>query len=348
MEVQEQCTTSARSFEHLNAYERGIIKALLGEKRSIRYIARQLGRHPSTISREIKRGTVKQRRSDLTEYEAYYPETGQAVYEKNRSACVKQFKVAEAAEFLEFAETKMLEEKWSPDAIVGYCRQCQEWQQQVIVSTKTLYNYIDQGLLRIRNIDLPLKVRRRPGKRTAKQRKRVLGASIDERPEEINSREEFGHWEIDTVAGKRSGDGVLLTMTERKTRAEIIIPLAAKTSISVIDALKQVEEQFGDLFPKVFKTFTADNGSEFAELDAFLKSHNTSVYFAHPYSSFERGTNERHNGLIRRFIPKGTSIAALAASVIQRIQNWCNHLPRKILGYKTPQQCFDEELAQIS
>ncbi|SDF26445.1 IS30 family transposase, partial [Sporolituus thermophilus] len=91
-----------------------------------------------------------------------------------------------------------------------------------------------------------------------------------------------------------------------------------------------------------------DNGSEFAELDAFLKSHNTSVYFAHPYSSFERGTNERHNGLIRRFIPKGTSIAALAASVIQRIQNWCNHLPRKILGYKTPQQCFDEELAQIS
>ncbi|SDF46693.1 helix-turn-helix domain-containing protein, partial [Sporolituus thermophilus] len=78
MEVQEQCTTSARSFEHLNAYERGIIKALLGEKRSIRYIARQLGRHPSTISREIKRGTVKQRRSDLTEYEAYYPETGQA------------------------------------------------------------------------------------------------------------------------------------------------------------------------------------------------------------------------------------------------------------------------------
>lgn len=228
MEVQEQCTTSRQSFEHLNAHERGMIKALLGEKRSIHYIARQLGRHPSTILREIRRGTVKQRRSDLTEYEAYYPETGQAVYEKNRSACVKQFTVTKAAAFLEFAETKMLEEKWSPDAIVGYCRQCPEWQQQVIVSTKTLYNYIDQGLLRIRNIDLPLKVRRRPGKRTAKQRKRVLGASIDERPEEINSREEFGHWEIDTVAGKRSGDGVLLTMTERKTRAEIIIPLPPK------------------------------------------------------------------------------------------------------------------------
>lgn len=348
MEVQEQHTTSARSFKHINKYERGIIKGLLAEQRSIRYIARQLNRHPSTIMREIRRGTVKQRRSDLTEYEAYYPETGQAVYEKNRSACVKQFKGAQASEFLEFAETKMLEKKWSPDAIVGYCQQCQEWQQQVTVSTKTLYNYIDQGLLRIRNIDLPLKVRRKQGKRTAKQRKRVFGTSIDERPEKINSREEFGHWEIDTVVGKRSGDGVLLTMTERKTRAEIIIPLAAKTTISVIDALKQVEEQFGDLFPKVFKTFTADNGSEFAELDAFLKSHSTGVYFAHPYSSFERGTNERHNGLIRRFIPKGTSITALDASVIQRVQTWCNHLPRKILGYKTPQQCFDEELAQIS
>ncbi|XEQ94318.1 IS30 family transposase ISTki1 [Sporomusa carbonis] len=229
MEVQEQCTTSARSFEHLSEYEHGMIKALLDEKRSIRYIARQLGRHPSTILREIRRGTVKQLRSDLTEFKAYYPETGQAIYKRNRSACVKPFKVAEAANFLEFAENKMIEEKWSPDAIVGYCRHHQEWQQQIILSTKTLYNYIDQGLLRVRNIDLPLKVRRRPNKRTAKQCKRVRGTSIDERPEEINIREEFGHWEIDTITGKRSGDGVLLTMTERKTRAEIIIPLAAKT-----------------------------------------------------------------------------------------------------------------------
>lgn len=310
MEVQEKCTTTARSFTHLNEYERGKIKALLDEKRSIRYITQQLGRHPSKILRKIKRGTTKQRRTDLTEYETYYPETGQAVYEKNRSACVKPFKVAKATEFLEFAEAKMLKEKWSPDAIVGYCRQRQEWQHQVIVSTKTLYNYIDQRLLRVRNIDLPLKVRRRPGKRVAKERKRVLGASIDERPEVINDREELGHWEIDTVIGKLSGDGALLTMTERKTRTEIIIPLAGKTSSSVMDALKKIEDQFGDVFPKVFKTFTADNGSEFA------KSRNSSVYFAHPYSSFERGTNERHNGLIRRFIPKGTSIAALAASVI--------------------------------
>jgi len=324
-----------------------MIKAFLNENRSMSYIAKQLGRHVSTITREVKRGTVKQRRSDLTEYEEYFPETGEAVYKKNRSASVKRPKIAEAAKFLGFAETKILIEKWSPDAVVGYCRQCSDWQKQTIVSTKTIYNYIDQGLLSVHNIDLPLKVRRKPKKKAVKQHKRVLGNSIDNRPEEINTREDFGHWEIDTVIGKRSGDAALLTITERKTRAEIIIPLAAKDSSCVIDAIKQLEEQFGELFPKVFKTITADNGSEFAELGTYLKKHNISVYFAHPYSSFERGTNERHNGLIRRFIPKGINIATLAISAIKRVQKWCNNLPRKILGYRTPQQCFDEELAKI-
>lgn len=348
MGVQEQHTTSRRSFKHLNEYERGMIKGYLLEKRSIRYIARQLNRHPSTILREIQRGTTKQRRSDWSVYSTYFPETGQAVYEKHRSACVKPFKVAEAAAFLQFAETKILKEKWSPDAVVGYCCQNQDWQHQARVCTKTLYNYIDKGLLRIRNLDLPLKVRRKPGKQSAKQRKRILGTSIDERPETINRRESFGHWEIDTIIGKRSGDGALLTLTERKTRAEIIVSLANKTSQCVITALLKIAERFGDLFPKVFQTITADNGPEFVELDVFLKSRKCSVYFAHPYSSYERGTNERHNGLIRRFIPKGTSIAGLDDSVIQRVHDWCNHLPRKILGYKTPQQCFLEELTRVS
>ncbi|WP_413788509.1 IS30 family transposase [Acetonema longum] len=93
---------------------------------------------------------------------------------------------------------------------------------------------------------------------------------------------------------------------------------------------------------------TADNGPEFSELAVQLEKWNSHAYFSHPYSSWERGTNERHNGLIRRFIPKGACLSTIAPETIQRVQDWCIHLPRKILGYKTPQECFDAALLSIS
>jgi IS30 family transposase len=346
--VQKQHITSRRSFKHLNEFDRGMIKGYLLENKSIRYIASKLRRHPSTISREIRRGTTQQRRSDWSVSHIYFPETGQAVYQKNRSACFKPFKADKIAAFLRLAEVKIQQEKWSPDAVVGYYRQHPEWQNQTLVCTKTLYRYIDQGLLRVRNIDLPLKVRRKPGKARDKQRKRILGTSIDERPEEVNDRKSFGHWEIDTVIGKRSSDGAILTLTERKTRTELIEPLANRTSQCVTDALQRLAERFGDRFPKVFKTITADNGSEFSELDTFLQSRGCNAYFAHPYSSYERGSNERHNGLIRRLIPKGTAISSLDNSFIKSVQDWCNNLPRKILDYQTPQKRFLNELVHVS
>ena len=122
MTVQAQHTITVRSFTHLALQERGMIFALLKEKRSIRYIAQQLHRNPGTISREVKRGTTTQLRSDLTTYEAYFPETGQAVYAKHRSASGFLRKLHLVEPFLQFAETKILRDKWSPDAVVGYCR----------------------------------------------------------------------------------------------------------------------------------------------------------------------------------------------------------------------------------
>lgn len=348
MTVQVKHTTTARSFKHLSRYERGMIFALLKEKRSIRYIAHQMKRSQSTISREIKRGTTAQLRSDLTTYEAYFPETGQAAYVKHRSTSGFVCKISLVEPFLQFAETKILRDKWSPDTVVGFCRSQAQWQDQELVCTKTLYNYIDQGLLKVRNLDLLLKVRRKTKKQRVRKNKRILGQSIEHRPAEVQTRQEFGHWEIDTVIGNRSNDQALLTMTERKTRQELIILLARKDSQSVQASLRELKERFGLRFQQVFRTITADNGSEFSDLAALVQQWNSNAYFAHTYSSWERGTNERHNGLLRRFIPIGKPIREVAQATISRIQDWCNHLPRKILGYKTPQQCFDEEFLKIA
>ena len=340
--------TPIRSFKHLKSYERGEIFALLKEGKSIRYIAKKLGRSPSTISREIKRGTVSQLKSDLSYYSSYFPETGQAVYKNHRSNCGAKIKLAKVETFIKFAEEKIRKNNWSVDAVVGYCKTDPSWKDEFIVSTKTLYNYIDRGFLSIRNIDLPLKTRLKPKKKRIRENKRLLGKSIDLRPEQINSRQEFGHWEIDTVIGKKSGDKALLTLTERKSRYEIIMLLDNKDAKSVDDSIKRLMEVYKDNFKKVFKSITADNGVEFSNLQSILKKYDVEVYYTHPFSSFERGTNERHNGLIRRFIPKGKSIKDISIDTIKRIQNWINTLPRKLLNYKTPEKFFYEELLKIA
>nr|WP_170170050.1 IS30 family transposase [Vagococcus elongatus] len=149
---------------------------------------------------------------------------------------------------------------------------------------------------------------KRPWERN-RQHKKELGKSIDQRPSLINTRKTFGHWEIDSVIGSKSkDDNALLTLVERKTRYMITIVLDDHTEESVCHALKQLVKKFGQtLFTQVFKSITADNGSEFSSLDDTLK-HLSDIYFAHPYLSWERGTNERHNGLLRQFVPKGTPI----------------------------------------
>lgn len=341
MALTKKHTTPARTFKHLTEFERGSIYSLLEEGYTPSTIAKKLKRHRSTICREIKRGTVTQSRSDLTTYEKYFPETGQIVYKKNRLACGRKSKLLEVESFLLYAEEKILKDKWSPDVVVGRAKVSMD--RSKIVCTKTLYNYIEHGLLKVRNIDLQLKIHRKPKKNVNRANKRIYGKSISQRPKAVEERNEFGHWEIDTVIGKRSGDQALLTLTERKSREHLIIPLASKCSQAVDNAIKELKIKFDSLFSCLFKSITADNGSEFSNLN----SHGIKIYFAHPYSAWERGTNERHNGLIRRFIPKGKAIKDLTQSQIERIQNWCNNLPRKILGYKTPEEVFMHEVQQL-
>ena len=242
----------------------------------------------------------------------------------------------------------VLEKCWSLDACYGYAKAHSLYEDSEMVCVKTLYNYVDSMLLALRNIDLPLKVRRRKRRRNVKENLKHLGRSIDERPNEIASRNEFGHWEIDTVIGSKSkGDNVVLTLVERLTRKYIAIKIDGKTASAVSAAMQSLQKYYGDKFSQIFKTITSDNGSEFADLAELENNTTTKVYFAHPYSSWERGSNERHNGLLRRMVPKGKRIDKYTSDDILFTADWCNLLPRRILEYKTPDDLFENELDKI-
>lgn len=183
------------------------------------------------------------------------------------------------------------------------------------------------------------------------------GESIEQRPEEIDEREEFGHWEGDTVysgKGKRKTTRALLTLTERKTRKEIIIAIPNRKAETVVKALDALERKLGARrFRAIFKSITFDNGTEFAAAEELERScvnkrlPRTKVYFCHPYSSWERGTNENTNGMIRRRFPKGTNFAAVTNAQIAQAENWINNYPRKILGYRSSEIVFRECLREL-
>ena len=171
--------------------------------------------------------------------------------------------------------------------------------------------------------------------------------SIESRPESVELREEFGHWEVDTVLGSKYEDEpCTVTLVERKTRKAIWVKADDHTAASVQAAIERVFSYFGSMAQAVFKTVTSDNGFEFTRL-AELASRGTDVYFTHPYSSWEKGTNECHNKLLRRFIPKGISMKRFSAEDIAYMADWANTLPRKILGYRTPDELFEAELDRI-
>ena len=146
---------------------------------------------------------------------------------------------------------------------------------------------------------------------------------------------------------KNNNDDVLLTMIERKTREYWMIRVPGRDPNGVMNALSTVRSQFEEHWDDVFKTITTDNGSEFSTLSNLKTLSKTLVYFTHPYTSCEKGSVERHNGLIRRFIPKGKRIDSYSDEQIAQAELWCNGLPRKLLEYRTPDERFEAELDRI-
>ena len=234
-----------------------------------------------------------------------------------------------------------------PDASVGYAKENNLFSSDKMVCTKTLYNYVDLGLLTIKNIDLPEKLKRNTKSSNARKSRRILGKSIEERPETVNSREEFGHWEIDSVLGKKKDtEPAIMTIVERQTRMSLWIKVKDHSSLAIDEALQNLINQFGNKKSEVFKSITGDNGSEFANLSK-IENNGTSVYFTHPYTSCEKGTNECHNKMLRRFIPKGKSMSDYKTEDILFFSDVINGLPRKILNYHTPEELFETQLDRI-
>ena len=189
--------------------------------------------------------------------------------------------------------------------------------------------------------------------RTPRPKTAPRGRSIETRPTEVATRNVFGHWEFDTVIGSKTKGETLLCFTERKTRFEIIFKAKDKSAASTVTVFNKLEKAFGRDFHEVFKSMTCDNGTEFSDTAALersiyrRRSPRTTVYYCHPYTSSERGSNENQNAFIRRFIPKGTSMKHYTDEQIRAIQDYINAYPRALLNGKSSQELFENELSSL-
>jgi len=337
-------TAKSGKYKHLTERDRYRLEGYLEIGVSVKVIAQKLNSHLSTVYREINRGQVKRISSELEEYWAYRANTAHSDYESKVTHRAHSLKIEKYKLLADRIREKILKDKYSPDAVIGELKR----DGQIFICTKTLYNYIDRGALEgVTNYSLWEKRKRHKHKYKQVTRiglKNKGSRSIEERPEKVNNRLEYGHWEGDCMVSKRSGKNQgLFTLTERMTREEIIMKIDSLTQNSISKALNKLEHNHGSYFREKFKTITLDNGKEFLNWESIERSgltgkKRTLVYFAHPYSSWERGTNENQNRMIRRFIPKGRDISKVSNKDIERIENWMNNYPRKILGYKTPNE----------
>jgi IS30 family transposase len=340
-------TAKSGKYKHLTERDRYRLEGYLEAGLTVKAIAKKLNSHISTIYREINRGQVKRIKTDLTECWAYRANTAHSDYEKKVTNRKHSLKIEKYKELANYIQDKILKHKYSPDVVIGRIKQEVD-EFKGLICTKTLYNYIDKGVFEgITNYSLweKRKLRKHRYKQISRISLKNKGSrSIEERPEKVNNRLEYGHWEGDSIINKRNGKkDSLFTLSERMTREEIILKVSSATQDSILKALDKLETNCGSYFREKFKSITLDNGREFLDWEAIERSklngkRRTLIYFAHPYSSWERGTNENQNRMIRRFVPKGTDISKLSDKDIKRIEEWMNNYPRRILGYKTPNE----------
>ena len=342
-----------RKFCHLTWTQRLQLESLLKSKTPVKEICKILDVSNSTIYREIKRGAYERLNGATWEhYTAYSPDIAHEKYLVNLSCKGAPLKIGKDFAFADYIERRIRQDKMSPCAVLGEIKH-KNIKFETSICPSTLYNYIANGVfLSLSLEDLPYKPTRKRRKRKVVASRPPRGRSIEKRPKEIADRNTFGHWEMDCVCG--STKTTLLVLSERLTRKEIIFPMKNQKAESVIQCLNVLERRFGKLFTKVFKTITVDNGSEFANFAGMEKSSygkgkrkRVSIYYCHPYSSYERGTNERINREIRRKLPKGTNFSKFSAKEIQAVEDWLNNYPRGILGYATSQELFDKEVANL-
>lgn len=319
-----------------------------------------LGVSQSTISRELKRGMTEQVKlvnGKREHYESYFGDVGARVYQENRERSRQKGIEKYDQGFLELLPEALKPPKGELriHSVDTFTHQYQKDNpDKRVPCMKTVYNLIDRGELDVRNIDLPRKTSLRPRRKKPTDphgtNKRKLGRSIEERDPAVLTREEFGHWELDLVIGKKTkGEPVILTLLERQTRHYVTKKLWDKSPEYTREAMLKIIEEHG---PLNFKTITTDNGSEFATLSKLEDTcEHLGVYYAHAYASWEKGSNERHNGMLREFIPKGLSLRDLTYKRLKQCTDALNMKPRRTLGYGCPQELYEQkrqEMAQAS
>ena len=353
---QNNYTTKSQKGKHLTWEDRKIIEHLYNiQGKSKKEIAEELGKHRTTISREIKKGKVELLNSDYSTRDEYVAKRAQEVYDRNATAKGPKIKIAKDHELSEYIEEKIKKGKYSPEVIAKKIKEDDQF--DIKLHWKTIYNYIDKGILMVDRDDLTYgeyENKKNNSKRREKEstKERKKGRRISDRPKEADERAELGHWEMDLLEGKKGkADPFLLVLTERLSRKEIIEKIPDKTQESVIKGLDRIERRIGvRKFRKLFKTITTDNGREFYDYEGIETSFTgsniprTEHYYADAYCSWQRGSNENLNKMIRRFIPKGESIKKYSRKAIKKIQRWMNNYPRKTFGFKSAKEMFKKEL----
>lgn len=335
-----------RSFKKFTWEDRVRLETLLEtNKMTVAEIARQMGFHRSTIYREIEKGTYKHTKEGYyyKEKKQYASDKGQALADKRKKKTgrKKKFDAVRDAKLVKHVKKYLKRHLYSPYAAL---MEAPKKSIEVTFSDRTLYRYIYAGMIEgLSAKDLPVgryKARRKALKRTFRKKDMPQPAkSISERPKEVLTREEFGHWEMDTVMGpKGEANKTLLVLTERKWRYELVIILQRHTTAMVVAALETLKRKLGSDYSKVFKSIAMDNGSEFADAGGIAEMSESeaaaALYYCHPHASWERGSNEAANRFIRRFIPKGYNFDHMTQEDIAGIQIWMNDYPRKIFSGK--------------
>jgi len=338
-----------RNYKQLDWNARLKIEARINIGYKPQRIADELGVHVSTIYRELKRGTYEHLNSDYTTETRYSPEIAEARYQEGLAAKGAPIKLGKNHALAEFIEHMIIDEHYSPAAVCALLRRPEYAHFDMTFCRATIYKYIDDGVfLNLTNKDLPEKGERKRDyhKVQPRQKRASAGTSIEQRPDYVDDRQEPGHWEMDTVLGKKKTRARLLVLSERVTRREIIIRIKDGKAETVVKALDRLERAYGAAFYDVFKTITVDNGSEFADFEGIERSarrknaKRTTVYYCHAYSSCERGTNENINRMIRRRFPKGTDFDSVTAAEVKRVELWINNYPREILGFLSASEMF--------
>lgn len=330
------------TYQRLTQEEREEISRSLARGEKVTVIAQRLGRSVSTISREVTHN------SGQSSYRAY-----SAGRRASRRAASRRYgkRLLTAHEQLRTYVLSKLRRHWSPEEIVA--RLVEEYPQETTmrISHEAIYQYIyvlSRGSLKrelVSALRQERKHRRKHGGRknqpTETRGKIANMLSIEERPAEVADRTVPGHWEGDLILGKYKRTA-LGTLVERTTRTTILVPLKAKDAVSVRRAYVK---ELRSLPKNLTKTLTYDQGKEMSQHQRFTLATDMQVYFAHPGSPWERGTNENTNGLIRQYFPKGTDFSKISRAATKRVQEELNDRPRKVLGWKKPNEVFNQLVA---